>query len=125
MKLEKEVNQHLKQTSLPKRKCFWKTRNTNFERENLKRNFGLKRLLYLKENMTSVLEGKKVQNEENTTFEKTNKEILVWQNFCRTNLSTFEQILAFEQKKLCFWTKKLCFWTKKTLLLNKEHFKYI
>ena len=45
MKLEKEVNQHLKKTSVPKRKCFWKT--------------------------TPVPKRKKVQNEENTTFEKT------------------------------------------------------
>ena len=31
--------------------------------------------------------------------------------------TTFEQILAFEQKKLWFWTKN-------TLLLNKENYKF-
>jgi len=47
------------------------------------------------------------------------KEILVWKNFCRTNLSTFEQILAFEQQKnFAFEQKTLCFWTKKTLNLK-------
>ena len=50
MKLEKEVNQHLKKTSVPKRKKVQNEENTTFEETTSvpKRNFGLKKLLYLK-----------------------------------------------------------------------------
>ena len=51
MKLEKEVNQHLKKkTSVPKRKKVQNEENTTFEKTTSvpKRNFDLKKHLYLK-----------------------------------------------------------------------------